>query len=139
MQAPILLDSLSSRDLEQLAQGTLVQVNSAVFGLFVGVTPGGATWVAYHPADYATQCTRLAGLIAHAATRARATEKAPAIDNLLTAIAGTSRVASVAAGTCTTCPRTGVHNSFRDSLSVREYRISGMCQTCQDSVFEGGE
>jgi len=24
---------------------------------------------------------------------------------------------------------------FHDDLSVREYRISGMCQKCQDSVF----
>jgi len=28
---------------------------------------------------------------------------------------------------------------FKDALSSREYRISGLCQTCQDSVFEGGE
>jgi hypothetical protein len=24
---------------------------------------------------------------------------------------------------------------FRDELSAREYRISGMCQDCQDSIF----
>lgn len=24
---------------------------------------------------------------------------------------------------------------FRDESSLREYNISGMCQTCQDSVF----
>lgn len=28
---------------------------------------------------------------------------------------------------------------FRDSISEREYSISGMCQSCQDSVFGGGE
>jgi len=27
-----------------------------------------------------------------------------------------------------------VHD-FRDEGSLREYRISGLCQTCQDSVF----
>lgn len=26
---------------------------------------------------------------------------------------------------------------FRDSLSVREFNISGMCQACQDDVFGG--
>ena len=24
---------------------------------------------------------------------------------------------------------------FRDELSIREYRISGLCQKCQDEVF----
>jgi hypothetical protein len=28
---------------------------------------------------------------------------------------------------------------FRDDLSVREFHISGMCQKCQDSVFEEPE
>jgi hypothetical protein len=34
---------------------------------------------------------------------------------------------------CPTCgePIAG----FRDELSLREYKISGMCQACQDSVF----
>jgi hypothetical protein len=27
---------------------------------------------------------------------------------------------------------------FRDELSAREYRISGMCQACQDGVFGEG-
>lgn len=27
---------------------------------------------------------------------------------------------------------------FRDGLSVDEYRISGLCQKCQDSVFGKG-
>jgi hypothetical protein len=28
---------------------------------------------------------------------------------------------------------------FRDALSKREYEISGICQTCQDSVFGGND
>jgi hypothetical protein len=28
-----------------------------------------------------------------------------------------------------------INNEFRDSLSVREFQISGMCQKCQDLVF----
>ena len=28
---------------------------------------------------------------------------------------------------------------FRDSVSVKEYELSGMCQNCQDKTFGGGE
>ena len=31
----------------------------------------------------------------------------------------------------------GIANQFSDSLSKKEYRIGGMCQTCQDFVFGG--
>lgn len=38
-----------------------------------------------------------------------------------------------------TCPTCGKQvGRFRDSLSRREYGISGMCQECQDSVFDSG-
>ena len=36
-------------------------------------------------------------------------------------------------GSCPLCGQSAV--SFRDELSVKEYRISGLCQSCQDSVF----
>jgi hypothetical protein len=26
-------------------------------------------------------------------------------------------------------------NDFRNALSIREYRISGFCQECQDTIF----
>lgn len=29
----------------------------------------------------------------------------------------------------------GPATEYRDDLSAREYRISGLCQTCQDAVF----
>jgi len=29
--------------------------------------------------------------------------------------------------------------SFHDILSVKEYKISGMCQKCQDETFESSE
>ena len=35
------------------------------------------------------------------------------------------------------CPICGnVITDFRDELSLKEYKISGLCQTCQDEVFE---
>ena len=64
-----------------------------------------------------------------------ATKKALPIDEFITAMTGKDRKATVRAGGCMTCGGAAVE--FRDELSVREYRISGMCQKCQDSVFGG--
>jgi hypothetical protein len=61
------------------------------------------------------------------------TEKAPDIDNLLHRLFKVDRVSCVEANECTLCPATNV--TFRDALSVKEYRISGMCQGCQDRVW----
>ncbi len=63
----------------------------------------------------------------------KATEKTPEIDRLLTGIMGKSRVEVVSNAKCMTCD--GEANKFRDELSIDEYRISGMCQACQDGVF----
>lgn len=38
-------------------------------------------------------------------------------------------------GFCPSCA--GEANGFRDKLSVAEFRISGLCQNCQDAVFDG--
>ena len=41
-------------------------------------------------------------------------------------------------GFCATCGKP-VSNDWQDELSQREYKISGMCQVCQDSVFNAPE
>jgi hypothetical protein len=41
----------------------------------------------------------------------------------------------VATGVCTTCR--GDATQFNDELSQKEHGISGMCQSCQDEVFNG--
>jgi len=46
-------------------------------------------------------------------------------------------VERVEAGVCATCA--GEVGPFRDDLSRDEYRIGGMCQTCQDKVFRTGD
>ena len=46
-------------------------------------------------------------------------------------------VERVEAGVCATCA--GEVGPFRDDLSCKEYRIGGMCQTCQDKVFRTGD
>jgi hypothetical protein len=48
-------------------------------------------------------------------------------------------VCRVKRGLCPTCGIEIDENSFKDELSLREFRISGMCQKCQDSVFDGGD
>jgi len=64
-------------------------------------------------------------------------EKSPEMENFLEDFAkevfGRSRAASGETQTCVICG--GEVNYFRDELSAREYRISKMCQKCQDSVF----
>lgn len=47
-------------------------------------------------------------------------------------------VDAVEAGLCPSCGRKIDVEDFRDALSKREYKISGLCQTCQDKVFGGG-
>jgi hypothetical protein len=46
---------------------------------------------------------------------------------------GRARSLAIAARACVTCGKRA--DLFRDSLSVKEYHISGMCQICQDEVF----
>lgn len=46
------------------------------------------------------------------------------------------QVDNVKEGRCPICCE--MITGFKDALSLKEYRISGMCQKCQDSVF-GGE
>lgn len=62
-----------------------------------------------------------------------ATFKHQGIEQMLSKLTGVSRVGAVAERSCVTC--SGEAKSFRDSLSKKEYTISGMCQKCQDAVF----
>lgn len=39
-------------------------------------------------------------------------------------------------GKCTSCGAVINESDFRDRKSRREYRLSGFCQVCQDSIFE---
>ena len=44
-------------------------------------------------------------------------------------------VKQVEAGRCPFCKKTVMLGAFRDKLSLREFRISGLCQSCQDDFF----
>ena len=65
------------------------------------------------------------------------TKKNPAIRGLQSDIMGVSVPASIEGDGCVSCR--GPAASFRDELSHREFRISGLCQACQDNVFAGPE
>jgi hypothetical protein len=65
------------------------------------------------------------------------TPKHPAIENLLTAMTGVDRVSTILGDRCTRC--NGAAGPFRDELSRREYQISGLCQKCQDVIFNSSE
>ena len=54
-------------------------------------------------------------------------------EELALSVFGRSRVLAQAVGQCVSCGK--VADSFRDQISLKEYGISGLCQTCQDQVF----
>jgi len=67
----------------------------------------------------------------------RPSSKNPAIDKWLSDIMGVDRVTTIRKDRCVSCKTSvnNVENDFRDALSLREYSISGLCQTCQDKTY----
>lgn len=49
------------------------------------------------------------------------------------------KVKLVEVGQCPLCKKKILMNSFRDVLSFKEFKVSGVCQECQDDIFSGGE
>jgi hypothetical protein len=42
-------------------------------------------------------------------------------------------------GQCPICGKPIKPEDFKDRLSLREFEISGMCQSCQDETFKNNE
>ncbi len=65
------------------------------------------------------------------------TWKNPELEKYITKISGSDRREAIEADVCRPAPMGCGKpiDGFRDELSRKEYRISGMCQTCQDKVF----
>ena len=61
-------------------------------------------------------------------------EMSEALDQIQTIIFGRTRTESISGDVCVTCG--GKADTFRNDISKKEYSIGGMCQGCQDSVFE---
>lgn len=58
---------------------------------------------------------------------------------IMKAVGFGEEVKAVEQGKCPFCKRSVNPEGFRDELSRKEYRISGLCQACQDRVFGGEE
>jgi hypothetical protein len=70
----------------------------------------------------------------------KGSDKSPAMENfqnkVTQAVFGRERTGDV----CVTCGSTKVNpEDFRTDLDRKEFRISKMCQVCQDSVWGGGQ
>lgn len=64
-------------------------------------------------------------------------EKSKAIEDALESISatlGTPRSVAFAEARCVLC--SGEAKEFRDTISEKEFSLSGMCQVCQDTMFE---
>jgi CRISPR/Cas system-associated protein Cas10 (large subunit of type III CRISPR-Cas system) len=61
------------------------------------------------------------------------TKKSNEINKVLSKIAGTPREEAITERRCTLCGKPAV--SFDDALSEKEFKISGLCQLCQDEMF----
>jgi len=66
---------------------------------------------------------------------AEPSQKSPGIERFLNNM--TNRSENIRSNKCATCG--GDATEFRDDLSRKEYTISGMCQACQNSVFDAPE
>jgi len=64
---------------------------------------------------------------------AEPTPKAPEVKAFIDALFG--RSAAIETDHCSNCHKEAIE--FRDEKSYQEYRISGLCQVCQDDVFGG--
>lgn len=66
-------------------------------------------------------------------------KKHPEMERVIDAFnpSGRKRVDSIQADICSWCGKPATE--FKDTLSRREYTISGFCQQCQDDTFGGDE
>lgn len=59
--------------------------------------------------------------------------KSKGVNDFLSMLAGKDREATIKADLCMFCD--GPAKEFRTPMAWREYRISGMCQICQDRMY----
>lgn len=60
-------------------------------------------------------------------------KKSEKMESALESMFGVDRRKVIRANKCALCHKNA--NFFKDTISQAEYRISGMCQECQDGVF----
>ena len=62
-------------------------------------------------------------------------EKAPELEQAISAIFGINRKESIERKQCAICSSEVELDSFKDEISLKEFHISGMCQPCQNKIF----
>ena len=55
--------------------------------------------------------------------------------NIMKALGFDKEVEAVELGFCPFCKQPISSDEFKDELSVKEFKISGLCQKCQDKMF----
>jgi len=58
--------------------------------------------------------------------------------NIMRATGFSKEVEKIKHGLCPMCSKPIKMKEFKDDLSRKEYGISGMCQVCQDGIFDNG-
>lgn len=58
-------------------------------------------------------------------------------EDLMKAMGFGKEVDKVKQGKCPFCDQVVKQEDFRDDLSRKEFKISGLCQKCQDETFGG--
>lgn len=56
-------------------------------------------------------------------------------EDIMQALGFSEEIKQIRLGNCPFCREPILEHGFRDELSLREYRISGLCQKCQDQTF----
>jgi hypothetical protein len=73
--------------------------------------------------------------------RQEPSSKAPAMEKALDDIGeklfGRTRTGAISQQICVCCGQ--LATTFRDDKSAHEYTLSGMCQACQDKIFDTSE
>lgn len=62
--------------------------------------------------------------------------KSTGMDEMLNAVAENLFGRPRKSGFCVQCGREVRPEDFRDELSLKEYKISALCQECQDEIFQ---
>jgi len=60
-------------------------------------------------------------------------QKSAAMESHIANIFGKNRRSHIYANVCVMCGEAA--SEFKDEISMKEFTISGMCQSCQDSFF----
>ena len=55
--------------------------------------------------------------------------------NIMRAAGFGEQIRMVDQGKCPLCGKVVIMDDFKDELSRREFKISGICQKCQDDIF----